>query len=157
MDEDQRSYVEEIGVFFERFGLARMVGRVMGVLLIRSQEHSAGELADLLQASRGSISQATRVLVEWGLVKRSSRPGERKDYFSIRPGAWSEVMRREIGWIGEFRELAARGLVVADPDGEGDQEGLKEMLGFFSYLEREYPMIIDRWQKERGKEQTWNR
>lgn len=156
MDEAQRGYVEEIGVFFERFGLARMVGRVMGVLLIRSREHTAEELAGLLQASRGSISQATRVLVEWGLVRRSSRPGERKDYFSIRPGAWSEVMRRETGWIGEFRELAARGLVVADPDGE-DQESLKEMLDFFSYLEREYPEIIDRWQKEHGKERTWSR
>ena len=139
MDEAQQGYVEEIGVFFERFGLARMVGRVLGVLLVRSREHSAEELANLLQASRGSISQATRVLVEWGLVRRSSKPGERRDYFSIRPGAWGEVMRREVGWIGEFRDLAARGLTVADSGGEGSQDSLEEMLDFFAYLEREYP------------------
>lgn len=156
MDEAQREYAEEIGVFFERFGLARMVGRVLGVLLIRSRDHSAEELANLLQASRGSISQATRVLVEWGLVRRSSRPGERRDYFSVRPGAWGEVMRREVGWLGEFRQLAARGLEVADSGGAGDQESLNEMHDFFSYLEREYPEIIERWQEERGKERTWS-
>lgn len=154
MDEAQQEYVEEIGIFFERFGLARMVGRVLGVLLIRSQEHSAEDLATLLQASRGSISQATRVLVEWGLVRRASRPGERRDYFSIRPGAWGEVMRREAGWIGDFRELAERGLTVADSDEEGSQQSLREMLDFFAYLEQEYPAIIDHWQKERGMERT---
>lgn len=157
MDEAQQEYAEEIGVFFERFGLARMVGRVLGVLLVRPRDHSAEELASLLQASRGSISQATRVLVEWGLVRRASKPGERRDYFSIRPGAWGEVMRREVGWIGAFRELAARGLTVADSDEEGNQDSLEEMLDFFEYLEREYPAIIDRWQEEKGKDQTWSR
>ncbi|CAN5287103.1 MarR family transcriptional regulator [soil metagenome] len=155
MDEAQQEYVEEIGVFFERFGLARMVGRVLGALLIRSRDHSAEELANLLQASRGSISQATRVLVEWGLVRRSSKPGERRDYFSVRTGAWEEVMRREIDWIAEFRDLAARGLNVAEPDESGRQESLEEMRDFFTYLEREYPAIMDRWREERGKERTW--
>jgi DNA-binding transcriptional regulator GbsR (MarR family) len=95
------------------------------------------------------------VLVEWGLVRRSSKPGERRDYFSVRTGAWEEVMRREIDWIAEFRDLAARGLNVAEPDESGRQESLEEMRDFFTYLEREYPAIMDRWREERGKERTW--
>lgn len=157
MDEAQQEYVEEIGVFFERFGLARMVGRVLGVLLIRSWDHSAEELASLLSASRGSISQATRVLVEWGLVRRSSKPGERRDYFGVRPGAWGEVMRREVDWIAEFRKLAARGLAVADSgkdNKDGGRDSLEEMLDFFSYLEREYPAMIERWEKEKGERRS---
>ena len=67
--EDQLRYVEDFGLLFEQFGKPRMVGRVLGVLLVSGwEEHSAEELADILRASRGSISSATRTLVQSGLV-----------------------------------------------------------------------------------------
>ena len=106
LTEAQQEYTEDLGIFFERFGLPRAVGRVLGVLLLRPREHSAEELANLLHASRGSISQATRALVEWGLIRRTSKPGQRRDYFSLRPSAWSQVLRREVEWLGTFREMA---------------------------------------------------
>jgi DNA-binding transcriptional regulator GbsR (MarR family) len=64
VDEGRERYVEDFGLLLERFGLPRMVGRVLGVLLVsEAPEHSAEDLAGVLQASRGSISSATRTLV----------------------------------------------------------------------------------------------
>jgi hypothetical protein len=90
-------FVEEVGVMFElEAGAPRMVGRVLGWLLVCDPpEQSAAELAEFLQASRGSISTATRVLLRMGLVERVRLRGERFDRFHAHPAAWDEVLWRE--------------------------------------------------------------
>lgn len=157
MDEDRASYVEDFGLFFEGFGLPRMVGRALGALLISEEpELSADGLAEALQASRGSISSATRTLTQMGLVQRYTRRGERRDYFRIKPGAWDEVMRQEMESVKALRGMAERGLAIAGSDEEETRGKLEDMLDFFAHLEREFPAIIERWQEERGKERTWS-
>ncbi len=152
MREDQLRYVEDFGLLFEQFGKPRMVGRVLGVLLVSGlQEHSAEELADLLSASRGSISSATRTLVQSGLVQRVSRPGERRDYFRVRPGAWNELMRERMTQVFALREMAERGLGVLDAADSGEPEarrGLEEMRDFYAYWERELPAVLERWEQQ---------
>ncbi len=152
MREDQLRYVEDFGLLFEQFGRPRMVGRVLGVLLVSGlQEHSAEELADLLRASRGSISSATRTLVQIGLVQRFSHPGERRDYFRVRPGAWNELMRERMAQVYALREMAERGLSVLDAADSGEPEarrGLEEMRDFYAYWERELPAVLERWEQQ---------
>ena len=152
MREDQLGYVEDFGLLFEQFGQPRMVGRVLGMLLVSGlEEHSAGELAGLLRASRGSISSATRTLVQTGLVQRVSRPGERRDYFRVRPGAWNELMRERMAQVYAMREMAERGLSVLDSVDSGEPEarrGLEEMRDFYAYWERELPAVLERWEQQ---------
>ncbi|WP_053057982.1 GbsR/MarR family transcriptional regulator [Rubrobacter aplysinae] len=158
MDEERASYVEDFGMMFEGFGLQRMVGRSLGALLVSEEpELSAEELAEALQASRGSISSATKTLTQMGLVQRYTRRGERRDYFRVKPGAWDEFMRREMESLKALREMAERGLAIVDSDEDETREKLEDMHDFFVHLEREFPEIIDRWQEEKGKEQTWSR
>ena len=116
-----------------------------------SEEHSAEELADLLRASRGSISSATRTLVQTGLVQRVSRPGERRDYFRVKPGAWNELMRERMAQVYALREMAERGLNVLDAGDSGEPEarrGLEEMRDFYAYWERELPAVLERWEQQ---------
>ncbi len=151
MREDQLRYVEDFGLLFEQFGKPRMVGRVLGVLLVSgSEEHSAEELADLLRASRGSMSSATRTLVQSGLVQRVSRPGERRDYFRVRPGAWNELMRERMTQVYAMREMAERGLSVLNavgPDEPEARQGSEEMRDFYAYWDRELPAVLERWEQ----------
>src|SRR5215213_3829343 len=105
-----------------------MVGRVLGVLLISDPpERSAEELAEVLHASRGSISSATRTLAQIGLVERRARPGERRDYFRVKPGAWRELMHRELQALPTFRQMAERGLQLMDHGAPEARRGLEEM------------------------------
>lgn len=158
MDEEKSRYVEDFGLLFDRFGLPRMVGRVLGALLVSNPpERTAEELADTLRASRGSISSSTRTLVALGLIQRVSRPGERRDYFRVRPNAWNEIMRREAATIRTFREIAERGLELMDSEGPEARRNLEEMRDFYSYWEREMPAVLERWQEERNKEASWVR
>lgn len=149
LDEERRRYVEEFGLLFGQFGLSRMFGRVLGVLMISDPpERSAEELAEALGASRGSISQTTRSLIQMGLVQRWSRPGERRDYFRIRSGAWHGIMRREMEALGGFREAAERGLELLDSEDPRARRSLEEMRDFYAYWEREMPAVLERWERE---------
>lgn len=152
MDEAKRGYVEEFGLLFEGFGVQRMVGRVLGALLVADPpEMSAEELAGALGASRGSISTATRMLVQIGLVDRVAKPGERRDYFRNKPGAWHELTWRRMAQIGVLREMAEKGLGVLGEESRAKPEvrlGLEEMRDFYAYCERELPALFERWETQ---------
>jgi DNA-binding transcriptional regulator GbsR (MarR family) len=148
VDEDRERYVEEFGILIGEFGLSRMVGRVLGALLVSDPpERSAEELAEALRASRGSISSATRTLVQMGLVERRARPGERRDYFRIKPGAWDELMHRELEALSTFRQMAERGLLLMRSSNPQAKIGLQEMRDFYAYWEKELPTILKRWEQ----------
>ena len=152
MDEARWDYVEDFGLLFERAGGARMLGRVLGVLLTSDPpERSAEELAGELRASRGSISQATRTLVQMGMVRRLSRPGERRDYFRMRPHAWQETTRQQMALIGVFQEMAGRGLEVLDSDDPEARRNLEEMRDFYAFWEKELPAALARWDEQKGR------
>lgn len=157
MDAERLGYVEEFGLSFEGFGLPRMVGRVLGALMVsEAQELSAEEIAELLSASRGSISTATRSLVQMGLAQRFSKTGERRDYFRVKPGAWQGLMRREIDALGSFREMAERGLaLMRDSDPEA-RRSLEEMRDLYAFWERELPALLERFEAEQ-EEKSWKR
>ncbi len=148
LDEERRRYVEDFGLLFGQFGLSRMLGWVLRVRMISEPpERSAGELAEALGARRGSISQTTRTLIRIGLVQRWSRPGERSNYFCVKPGAWHEIMRREMEALGGFRETAERGLELLDSEDPDARRSLEEMRDFCAYWEREMPAVLERWER----------
>lgn len=45
---------------------------------------SSSELVERLRVSKGSVSTNTRLLEMLGIVERQSKPGERRDFFSMR-------------------------------------------------------------------------
>jgi DNA-binding MarR family transcriptional regulator len=144
--EAELHYVEEVALGFERQGLFRMAGRVIGWLLICDPpEQTFGQLAEVLQASKGSISAAMRFLVPAGIVERISRPGDRRDYYRCRPGAWAELARDQSRLYDDFRKLAERGLELLAGAPAGRRERLADMHDFYAWLEREMPALWERW------------
>lgn len=160
MDDEQRQFelrhfVEEVGLWFELSGMPRMAGRILGWLLIADPPHqSLAQLADGLQASKGSISTMTRLLIQGGIVERISLPGERRDYYCIKLGAWSELIKQRSAQIRALRELAERGLELLDGDRAQRRQRLEELRDFHAFFERELPMLSDRWEKEHHRQSS---
>lgn len=150
MDKAKLEYIEEFGLFFERVGGSRMVGRVLGALMISEPpELSAQELADILEASRGSISTATRTLEQMGMVRRFTRPGERRDYFEVKPHAFEETIRQRAGEISAFVALAEKGLELLDPSTPDARESLREMRDFYTFWEKQIGYFMELWEQEK--------
>ena len=108
----------------------------------------------MLRASRGSISTSTRYLVQLGFIERVSKPGERRDYFRNKPGAWVEMTRRGMEEARLYRELAERGLGLLDSSDPEVRRGLEEMRAFYSFVEREFPSVFERWEALKASEEA---
>lgn len=138
---------------FELVGLPRMSGRIFGWLLISDPpQQSASELAEVLQASKGSLSTMTRLLIQIGLIERVSLPGERRDYFQIKPHAWTQMTKQRIAQITAFRQLAERGLELLADSPPRLSDRLQEMRDIHAFLERELPLLDERWEREQAEQ-----
>jgi len=149
---EEKHFIEDVGLLFEEGGHPRMAGRILGCLLISDPPYlSITELAELLQASKGSLSTMTRFLLQMGLIERVGLPGQRRDYFRIKFGAWTQLVRQTVYELSALRQLAERGLELMKGQDSELKQRLQEARDLFSYLEREYPLLIERWEKGHKK------
>lgn len=147
-----RHFIEEIGLFFEQAGLPRMAGRILGKLLIANpSQQSLSDLAESLVASKGSVSTMTRLLIQAGLIERVSLPGERRDYFRLKPNAWFQMTKQRMGFVTALHDLAVKGIGLVDDDVPNGADRLIELKELSEFWESELPGLVDRWEDFRRK------
>jgi len=152
---EEKSFAEEVGIFFEQSGMPRMAGRILGWLMISNPPHqTTGELTEALLASKGSISTMTRFLIRLGLIERLSLPGQRRDYFRIKGGAWNQMIQDSLVQIIVFRQLIERGLELIGDKAHFNRQWLEEMHHMYSFFEQEVPTLLERWEQEHKKKQV---
>jgi DNA-binding transcriptional regulator GbsR (MarR family) len=149
---EKQRFVEEVGIFFEQSGMPRMAGRILGWLLISDSPHQmTGELAEALMASKGSISTMTRFLIRIGLIERISLPGQRRDYFRFKSGAWHRWLKEGLVQTTTARQLAERGLELLEGKSQLNRQGLEEMRDMYAFFEQEFPAMVERWEQGHRK------
>ena len=145
----ERHFIEQMGLLYSEMGGVPMMGRLLGHLLICDPPvQSSSELAEALDASKGSISTATRQLVHLGLVEKVPVPGSRAHHFRLRDNAWAHQMKQDATRLQLKLRVVEEGedLVGDDPDRAGR---LRDFRDFCTYLSRELPALIDRWLAEK--------
>ena len=148
-----RQFIEDVGILYGEMGFPRMAGRIFGWLLVCEPPHqSAEQLANIVEASKGSISSMTRLLIQMGMVEKIGIPGKRDTYYRMRSGSWTELMKNHLANLTAMRKLAEGGLdLMADRAPESRQR-LQELRDFHAFLEREIPAMLDRYEQGRRKE-----
>jgi len=151
--DDLQGYLERWGMLFELLGATRMMGKILGWLLVSDPpEQSAGEIAQAVGASAGSVSTTTRALTQSGMVERLGIPGERSAYFRVRSGVWGQLLRKRMSYIVSMRDLVDEGLEFSAGEKEDSTLRLRELGSYCSFIERELPAFVARWEKEWEKE-----
>ena len=154
-ESEEKNFVEEVGIVFEQTGLPRMAGRILGWLSISDSPHqTTADLAATLMASKGSISTMTRLLIRIGLIERLSLPGQRRDYFRIKPGASHQLLKDSLDQTTAFRQLMERGLELTEGKARLSRQWLEEMRDMYAFFEREFPALLERWEQERKEKQV---
>ena len=147
---EKQHFVEEVALLFEELGLTRMAGRILGWLLLSNPPYqSADELAEVLQASRGSISTMTRLLIQLDLIERIGFPGDRRDYFRMKPDAWAQLLQAKLSQVTDLHQLSERGLELLADEPPEQRHRLQDMHDLYSFVEAELPKLIQRWEEER--------
>ncbi|MGI8712845.1 MAG: GbsR/MarR family transcriptional regulator [Solirubrobacteraceae bacterium] len=148
MDEELWKFVDAMGVWMAKsYAMPQMTGRVLGWLLVCDPvEQTAAELAQELDASKGSISGATGMLVRGKLVDRLHIRGERADRFRIRPEAWDDQVRDQAS-NESARAVLAQGLEALAGEPAGRRARLEELDVFYAWWQSRLPALWDEWQE----------
>ena len=101
------------------------------------------------------MSAAIQTLVAHGLVERVAVPGVRGDHFELQADTFQRA-HDQIGTMRTFRELMELGLAALGPDPGPRAERLRQTRDFYAFLEREYPILIARFEAERSQPKHGN-
>ena len=120
-----RQFIENLADLMEEHGLPRMAGRVISALMICTPPYlSHEELAEQLQASKGSISMSTQLLMRLSMVERISLPGQRRHFYRLRENLWKDFLSKAANHIIREREVVMDGLAVLEAEPVEGVEGL---------------------------------
>jgi DNA-binding transcriptional regulator GbsR (MarR family) len=147
---EELHFIEDIALFFERMGMPRMAGRILGALLISDPpSQSISEIGEKLNASKSSVSIMARLLVENGLIERVASPIPRRDYYRFKEGGWILYMRQWLALMRELHKITERGLGLLDEKSEEMRERLLEAHDLFSMIEERFPTLLEHLEQER--------
>jgi hypothetical protein len=90
----------------------------------------------------------TRLLEVWG-VERIGIPGQRGRCYRIKADGFVKLLHTEAGIFSEIRRLAERGLESLKNEPAKVRARLMEGCDLFAFVEKEYPLLIEKWEKQR--------
>ncbi|MEL6718525.1 MAG: MarR family transcriptional regulator [Bacteroidota bacterium] len=79
--EGKEQFIQSWGTLGSSWGVTRTMAQIHALLLISSEPMSAEEVMEELQISRGNANMNLRALIDWGLVHKKLKSGERKEFF----------------------------------------------------------------------------
>lgn len=110
------------------------MAQIHALLLITGRPHSVDDLMERLHISRGNASMNLRDLMDWGIITRFRKPGDRKDVYKSHSDVWHmfarvvrERKRRELDpTVAAIRECMA---MVPQGDRSDEAELARDRLG----------------------------
>jgi DNA-binding transcriptional regulator GbsR (MarR family) len=153
--EAQDRFVAVWGQMAGAWGVSRTMAEVHALLYIVGEPMNTDGVMERLQISRGNASMSLRALLDWGIVERAHKRGDRKEYFVAEQDVWTlfrAIVRQRItrevdpllAALYEIRDMTAsdrtksRGDVNSQARASLDAHTrrLDAMLEFFQTLER---------------------
>lgn len=141
-------FIENMGLHFEEYGVPRIGGRILGLLLVATRPVTPEEMSDILQVSRSSVSTNLRTLQMTGLADRVSLPGERGDHYVFSDDAWENSLEMRLDGILSLEEMAQDGLQGLGDDHPARKRML-EVLAWSSLVKDSYEHLIQEWHAQK--------
>jgi DNA-binding transcriptional regulator GbsR (MarR family) len=152
----RRQFIDLWGQMAGHWGVNRTMARIHALLMVSAEPITAEQIMEELQISRGNVSMNLRDLVNWGIVRRTTSPGERRDFFITEGDVWvmfqnifRERKRRELDpLLNRLEEcLQSAGATPQDPSQSASHEAyvrqLQELIYFFSVFHRIFGRIAE--------------
>lgn len=145
-------FVENIGMIMERYGLPRIGGRIMGLMMLDDKPLSLDDIAQLLGVSRASVSTNLRLSEMAGLAKRVARPGDRRDYYVGTEDMWYQGIKasKQEG-VTQMGDAARAALPNIPPDDIVARDRLQEMIDFSEFFVERLEQLMEDWEVYKAK------
>ena len=147
----QDQFILEWGRMSSSWGINRTMAQIHALLFVVGEPLDMNEIMERLQISRGNASMNLRELMDWGIVRRSRRPGDRKDTYHSETDPYQmflrvarERKRREIDpTVDAIRECIA--MLPEEDASEGAatlRNRLQALLEIFELVDAAYKQIV---------------
>lgn len=80
--EAKNKFVQTWGALGSQWGINKTMAQIHALLIVSSEAVSMEEVMEELQISRGNASMNLRALMDWGIVYKEYKAGERREYFT---------------------------------------------------------------------------
>lgn len=151
--EAKSKFIQTWGALGSQWGINKTMAQIHALLMISPEALSMEDIMEELQISRGNTSMNLRSLMEWGIVFKEYKPGERKEFFSAEGNI--DELARKIAKERSRREIKPTLRVLKDISAIDGEESTKaahfkakteELYDFVSRADNMLEKIID--QKE---------
>jgi len=110
-EEAKEKFLQTWGTLGSSWGISRTMAQVHALLLISPESLCTEDIMKELQISRGNANMNLRDLIDWGLIFRELKAGERKEFFRAEKDIWKvakqiikERRKREIEPVLQIME-----------------------------------------------------
>jgi DNA-binding transcriptional regulator GbsR (MarR family) len=154
LDVVEEKFVELWRSMSSLWGISPTMAQIHGLLYITGAALSMDDIMSRLTISRGNVSMNLSKLVEWGLIRRVHRRGDRRDYYESLSDVWemftlvaAQRKRREIdpilNTLRQCREQLSPEALGApaedprdeDPRAEGQRRRVNDLLAFLTLVD----------------------
>jgi len=146
LDEGKERFIQSWGALGSNWGVSRTMAQIHALLLLAPEALSADEVMEALNVSRGNANMNIRALIDWGLVYKELKSGERKEYFVAEKDIWEVV--KKIITQRKKKELEPMLRVldeVSGVEGEGpDAEEFRNMVREIKLFSNKADSTLDR-------------
>ena len=80
--EAKNKFVQTWGALGSQWGINKTMAQIHALLMVSSDPISMEDIMDELQISRGNASMNLRALMDWGIVYKEYKAGERREFFT---------------------------------------------------------------------------
>lgn len=80
-DEAKNKFVQTWGALGSQWGINKTMAQIHALLMVSKDSVSMEDIMQELQISRGNASMNLRALMDWGIVYKANKPGERREFF----------------------------------------------------------------------------
>ena len=133
LDKSKALFIRRWGELSGYWGINRTMAELHALLYISADALCTDDIMAALQISRGNTSMNLRQLLDWGLITRVHKKGDRKEYFVAETDVWEmfqtivrERRRREvepiIETIDRCRNMVAEQMGDFDPQQQHEVE-----------------------------------
>lgn len=145
----EHDLIDEFGNIYESYGLKRLQGLIVGLLLTQEDPVSLDDMVELLGHSKGPISIAVRRIDDIGLARKVNGPVNRRNYYTAHPDLFLNNFKFNMVTVRKNRELAERFLSRLRAEGPTGREetirNLEHMQAFYELMESFYQDFADKW------------
>jgi DNA-binding transcriptional regulator GbsR (MarR family) len=88
LEQAKEKFIQTWGTLGSNWGINRTMAQVHALLLVSPEALSAEDIMEQLNISRGNANMNIRALIDWGLVYKELKSGERREFFSAEKDMW---------------------------------------------------------------------